>query len=379
MKKLYTVLVLSLFCGSVFSQQLKEFEVKEFNVDVPLNVCDNTKYGVLVFISAIRDLKFKINNDSDALINQKYSDELQAYILCVEPTEEERKYRLTIKQSEYVSKEVIGIVVGANQRLCWKIDSKQKTVEITVLGKDNKPLDNALLEIKGKPIEHTNSVGYSKIELPNSEKTTLFISHEYYKDKEAISVSPGEKRSVRLFQFIGPPKSQLYPPFYLAVTAGLSAFGSMSRGEIKNGGSALIGADLAYFFKNHGIGIKLNVATCDVNFSGSDPFAYRDQIMLVGPAYYGRYGKGSWAFTVNIGLGALNWKLLNLSEGGASDKNDSYTSVGFFTSIGVNYMFTQHVGISLNMQYIGGKLEDQYGWERKPGGIGGTFGINFRF
>jgi len=92
-----------------------------------------------------------------------------------------------------------------------------------------------------------------------------------------------------------------------------------------------------------------------------------------------RWRTDGWAFTFGIGAGALNWKLSDVKEDNVYVDNESYTSAGAFISAGVCYMFSQHVGFSLNLQTLLGSLKDQYGWERKPAGVGGALGINFRF
>ena len=98
-----------------------------------------------------------------------------------------------------------------------------------------------------------------------------------------------------------------YPPLYLAITAGKSAFGTASFGEITNGGPGVFGADIAYFFSSWlGAGLKLNAGVCNVDFGES--IDYQETVMFVGPAFYGRFGKGAFAFTVAAGGGLINWK-----------------------------------------------------------------------
>ena len=171
-----------------------------------------------------------------------------------------------------------------------------------------------------------------------------------------------------------------YLPFYISATAGAGRFGSYSRSEIKSGGVAIFGTDVAYFINMYlAAGVKLNVAICDVNISGTDKFAYRDRVTFVGPALYGRLGKGKLALTCGAGVGALNWYLSNWTEAGAKKNNGSYTTAGGFISAGANFMFTRHVGAGLNVQSVIGSFSDKYEWERKPADVGLAFGLNFRF
>ena len=167
---------------------------------------------------------------------------------------------------------------------------------------------------------------------------------------------------------------------YMSVTAGAGSFGSYTLGEINNGGTVLFGADVAYFFSPYiGAGLKFNVASCKVNFKGETPFTYRDQLTFFGPALFGRLGKERTAFTIGAGIGIITWELLDIMEDHLSVYNEAYTAAGGFLSAGFNYMFTPHFGFILNVQTVAGTIKDQYDWERKPAGIGGTLGLNFRF
>lgn len=168
------------------------------------------------------------------------------------------------------------------------------------------------------------------------------------------------------------------PLFYVALTSGISSFGSVS-GDTGNGTTAFVfGADVAYFFNSWlGVGVKLNVGSCDVDFAGAG--SYHDRVMFYGPALYIRKGKDKLAFTLGTGIGGLNW---NISKAGIDDvslDNGSYTSMGGFLSAGVSYMFTQYFGLGLNAQSTLGSVKDATRNERNPAGAGITLGLNFRF
>ena len=392
MKKIVSILTILFFSIiDISSQSLLKMIINDCDRDpIPTNICKNENLGIIVFFSAIENLEFEAispKTGGNAIVSIKYENSYKAYILCVKP-QEEPNFSVNISANRFYPETCVVGSIKAKEKKIFMIISDDKTVEITVFGKDGQPLENALLEIKGKPTEHTNSVGYSKIELPNSEAATLFISHELYKDKKAISVSPGDKQTVRLVIPITvssqnpppppPPPKPSYPPFYLAVTAGVSTFGSVSLGSITNGGSGVFGADIAYFFNSSsfGMGLKLNVGMTEVDFGNS--FSYNEMVMFAGPALYGRWGKGAVAFTSCAGVGILNWKW-NVSESGNTRNYDPSSAVGGFLSAGVNYMFTKNVGIGLNVQSILGSVKDDDGYERKPTGIGATLGFNFRF
>ena len=169
-------------------------------------------------------------------------------------------------------------------------------------------------------------------------------------------------------------------PVYLSVAAGATTFGSYAPSKIQNSGAALFGVDVAYFFnRNIGAGAKLNMANSKVDFGGENSFSYRDQVMFAGPALYARLGKNSMSFNIGAGVGALIWKLSDVKENNIAVDNESYTSAGAVISAGVCYMFSQNIGVSLNVQSVIGTVKDQFEWERKPAGLGGNIGIVSRF
>jgi len=168
--------------------------------------------------------------------------------------------------------------------------------------------------------------------------------------------------------------------FYGAIAFGASAFGTYTNAENINGSALIFGADLAYFFiPNLGAGLKLNVANCRVGFMGEGAISYNDQVSFVGPALYSKFGKDRIAFIVGASAGLLNWKMSDMIENNISYNDESYSAIGGIISASISCMLTKHLGICLNVQTVLGTIKDQYDWERKPTGLGGTFGINFRF
>ena len=162
-----------------------------------------------------------------------------------------------------------------------------------------------------------------------------------------------------------------YPPFYVAISAGKSTFGTISFGKITSGGPGVLGIDVAYFFNpNLGAGLKLNVGQCEVDFK---EFIYNETITFCGPSLYGRWGKGRLAFTAGAGVGWLNWQYEMPTSGSAHE-----TTAGVFLSAGLNYMISQNVGIGFNLQSVLGSLSAN-DVSRNPAGLGATVGINFRF
>jgi hypothetical protein len=168
------------------------------------------------------------------------------------------------------------------------------------------------------------------------------------------------------------------PPFYMAFLAGASTFGTYTVGKVNSGGTFNVSADMAYFFTpSLGVGLKLNLGKCDVDFSKY--ITYNETLIFIGPALYGRWGTNRVAFTASAGGGSLSWKLSNSKFFDVSKNDESHSSLGGFISAGVNVMFTQNVGVSLNINSILGSFEDEDGYARKPAGLGASLGLNFSF
>jgi protocatechuate 3,4-dioxygenase beta subunit len=72
-----------------------------------------------------------------------------------------------------------------------------KEVAITVLGKDEKPLESAKIEIAGmQDAERTNDKGFREIKLPDENPAMLVITHRLYSDTAEIAVRPGNEKTV---------------------------------------------------------------------------------------------------------------------------------------------------------------------------------------
>jgi hypothetical protein len=160
-----------------------------------------------------------------------------------------------------------------------------------------------------------------------------------------------------------------------AVNTGASAFGDLSFTKINGGYASILGAEAAWYLnRNIGLGMKVNVQTGGTNSVNA---IYSERLTFVGPAFYLRLTNHKrLAFVASAGAGALNWKWNWKSENTALD--ESSASFGALFAAGVNYMATKHVGVSVNVQTLAGKVKCD-GIERKPAGMGGTLGVNFRF
>jgi len=87
-------------------------------------------------------------------------------------------------------------------------------------------------------------------------------------------------------------QQQKHPPFYVAIAGGASAFGECSFGEVRSGSVAVYMFDFAFLFNsNLGVGLKLNLSTCDVRISGNNVSfgSYNEAIFFIGPALYSRW------------------------------------------------------------------------------------------
>jgi hypothetical protein len=178
------------------------------------------------------------------------------------------------------------------------------------------------------------------------------------------------------------PCRDCYKPVYLALALGGSSYGSITfdnRNGNVSGVAVNFGFDVAYFFNKVGVGFKVNMAGCNVEFSNNG-MSYYDMTIFYGPSLYGRFGKGKLAFIGSAGVGGLSWSMSDRFENGNGYNDVSKTSVGLFLSAGANYMFSSHVGLNLQLQSMIGSMENaEAKIKRKPTGIGATLGINFRF
>ena len=83
-------------------------------------------------------------------------------------------------------------------------------------------------------------------------------------------------------------------------------------------------------------------------------------------------------------MGVLSWWGPDFSHferyGSFYSSHKHYTRYagGGFISAGLNYMFSKHVGIFLNVQSLLGTIKDDDGYTRNPAGFGSTIGLSFR-
>jgi len=208
-----------------------------------------------------------------------------------------------------------------------------------------------------------------------SIKRNEMTSYEYN-----FELMPSEKKP----PYVPSPENKMkeqpaadYLPYYAALAAGASSFGSVSFGHVE-GLVLSFGADLAYFFNPWlGAGIKLNTMSCNIDFG--EAFSYHDRVIFLGPALYGRFEKNKMTCIASAGAGGCIWMMNHQISNGNTRDNMSCTSPGGFLSAGVNYSLTQQFGIGLNVQSAVCSMKNACGYERKPSGIGGTLGINYKF
>ena len=168
-----------------------------------------------------------------------------------------------------------------------------------------------------------------------------------------------------------------YLPYFAALTVGVSPFGSVSFGGVE-GLVFAFGADMAYFFNPWlGAGIKLNTMSSHIDFG--EAFSYKDRVIFLGPALYGRFDISKMTCIASAGAGGCIWMMNHQISNNISRDNISCTSPGGFLSAGVIYSLTEQFGIGLNIQSAFCSMKNAYDYERKPAGIGGTLGINYKF
>jgi hypothetical protein len=191
-----------------------------------------------------------------------------------------------------------------------------------------------------------------------------------------VSEKNHERVSSQENKTAGQPTNE-FLPYYAALMAGMSSFGSVSFGNV-DGYVLSIGADVAYFLNPWlGAGIKLNTMSCQIDFG--ETFSYRDMVIFLGPALHGRLGISKISCMVSAGAGGCIWMMRRQISNNTSRDNVSCAAPGGILSAGVNYCLTQQIGVGLNVQSTISTLKNSSGYERKTKGIGGALGIHYKF
>ena len=94
MGRLLLILTIVIYSFSnIFSQNLSKMIIMPYQPDnIPINICKDENLGIVVFYSAIKNLKFEAHsslNGANAIINTTFNSSDNCYILCVTPQQEE--------------------------------------------------------------------------------------------------------------------------------------------------------------------------------------------------------------------------------------------------------------------------------------------------
>ena len=194
MKKIVLILAMLFFSlSAIYSQNLSKMIITPCEDVIPTNICNDGNLGIIVFYSAIKKLEFKAVYPENAIKNSEYSEFYKAHILCIEP-QETSKFSIRIIGEGFQTETYVVGSLKSKEKKNFIINAEDNTVEVTVLDKDNKPLDNYRVEIKGTGIvERGNNKGICKVELPGSDAATIIIFHRNYYDTIVKIVNPGDK------------------------------------------------------------------------------------------------------------------------------------------------------------------------------------------
>jgi len=127
MKHFSSLIVLLMFsCIWTYAQTIKQLVVEPatedgFSLFTKSCLPEN---GVLVFKTAIQDLKFELNINNTSL-KQSYNKERNEYVLCVEPR---RRYTVTILGDDYEAVDTTIIDIKANEPRFFRIQPKETIV-----------------------------------------------------------------------------------------------------------------------------------------------------------------------------------------------------------------------------------------------------------
>lgn len=222
MKKNVLTLLIIYFCiSNILSQDLSRMNINSLNQnnnatrqglskmiispiidkdDIAWNVCQDGNLGIIVFYSAIKNLKFEAVYPQTAIVNVKPQNSDNRYILCVKPQEADN-FSVKISADGFLPENCVIGSLGAKAKKFFMISPEGNTVEVTVLDKDGYPLQGCRVGIKGTNYEvRGDSRGVYQVELPNSNPATLVVTHRIYEDVKEIFVRPGDNQRVQLYR-----------------------------------------------------------------------------------------------------------------------------------------------------------------------------------
>jgi len=168
-----------------------------------------------------------------------------------------------------------------------------------------------------------------------------------------------------------------YTPFFMALSAGASGFGSIWFGK-PEGNPFFLNLEGAYYFKKMlGAGININTSISNIHIKDIGLIG-RETLWFVSPAINGRLFYKKFVFKAGTGIGFLKGTFSRDYYNNDYDYGIYKLAVSGFVSVSASYMITERLGAGLKMQTNIGKMNNE-AYTRNPTAIGYTLGINYNF
>ena len=272
--------ILFLFCLGVivtmYSQTQNEFVLDPYKPSSSQNIIESTckenghRLATIVFYTTIKDVKFETVNQNRICGKPDYDEERGCYVLCLRGVDEGWRYiQIDIKKEGFIPYLMEAIQIKNGEYMAYKLSpkfdesKKDNVAQITVYGKDGKPLEGAkLTDIRTGKSELTNSEGIGRIKL---EKEGLAInvkvSHPSYSDIINTIVRAGDNQTHTLLKYSSPQKQKRLKTynsnntlafFESAILPGLGQWekGYMGHGILNMAGEAALVGGTIYFYNS---------------------------------------------------------------------------------------------------------------------------------
>ncbi len=197
------------------SQTQNEFVLEEYpsasNTNIIQSSCkeDGHSLATVVFYTAIDGVEFE-TVANDRIASQKYNEKKGCYVLCLRGVDPGwRSIQIDISKDGFVPYQMEAIYIKNGEYMAYKLSprfdesKKDNVAQITVYGKDGRPLEGAkLTDIRTGKSELTNSEGIGRIKLDREgQAINIKISHPSYSDIINTTVRVGDNQTHTLLKY----------------------------------------------------------------------------------------------------------------------------------------------------------------------------------
>lgn len=224
--------------------------------------------AVVLFYSAIEGVSFETAT-FERIVSQKYDPVRGYYTLCLNGTDDDCRWiNIDIIKPGYEVFHMPPMQIKNGEYKAYKLSpkfdesKKDNVAQITVYGKDGKPLEGAKLLNKATGItELTNSRGVGKFELKDGERLKVEVSHSYYGDKHLVIISSNDKQRVTLSHYISPKLEKTSAMWYIVPGLGQIELGNRTEGWATIAGETMLlgGGIVSSVFANKQLEIMRDV------------------------------------------------------------------------------------------------------------------------